>query len=128
MGQNITNTSVSEYEEFQMEEIVPDFILVTTYFTLGSAGNIAIIWLYSNMNQPRTKAYKEIIVFLAIVDLISCILNSFFKYSFANRTSFPRKFLFLQVFTIFLSCDHCIFCIYLACDCIAEVSINLQAV
>jgi hypothetical protein len=43
MGQNITNTSVSEYEEFQMEEIVPDFILVTTYFILGSAGNIAII-------------------------------------------------------------------------------------
>jgi hypothetical protein len=24
MGQNITNTSVSEYEEFQMEEIVPN--------------------------------------------------------------------------------------------------------
>jgi hypothetical protein len=62
MGQNITNTSVSEYEEFQMEEIVPDFILVTTYFILGSAGNIAIIWLYSKMIQPRTKAYKEIIV------------------------------------------------------------------
>jgi hypothetical protein len=38
MGQNITNTSVSEYEEFQMEEIVPDFILVTTYFIL------AVIW------------------------------------------------------------------------------------
>ena len=45
-----------------MEEIVPDFILVTTYFILGSAGNIAIIWLYSKMIQPRTKAYKEIIV------------------------------------------------------------------
>jgi hypothetical protein len=29
---------------------------------LGSAGNIAIIWLYSKMIQPRTKAYKEIIV------------------------------------------------------------------
>jgi hypothetical protein len=77
MEQNITNTSVSEYEEFQMEEIVLDFILVTTYFILGSVGNIAIIWLYSKMNQRRTKAYKEIIVFLAIVDLISCILNSF---------------------------------------------------
>jgi hypothetical protein len=60
-----------------MEEIVLDFILVTTYFILGSVGNIAIIWLYSKMNQRRTKAYKEIIVFLAIVDLISCILNSF---------------------------------------------------
>ena len=77
MGQNITNTSVSEYEEFQIKNVVLDFILVTTYFMLGSAGNIAIIWLYSKMNQRRTKAYKQIIVFLAIVDLISCSLNSF---------------------------------------------------
>jgi hypothetical protein len=62
MGQNITNTSVSEYEEFQMEEIVPDFILVTTYFILGSAGNIAIIWhisVISSMHHTIHVLYRN---------------------------------------------------------------------
>lgn len=75
MGQNHTTEIQSEQLELDIDEIIPDITLMTFYLTVGIVGNTAVIFIYRDSGQHKPKSYKQFIFMLAIVDLVSCILN-----------------------------------------------------
>ncbi|CAC5419410.1 unnamed protein product [Mytilus coruscus] len=88
MGQNHTTEIQNEQLELEIEDIIPDITLMAFYLTVGIVGNAAVIFIYRDSGQHKPKSYKQFIFILAVVDLISCILNCILNIMLVIGTSF----------------------------------------
>lgn len=77
------NLTAPDDENGKIEHVELEIIIMTIYIVIGFVGNIFVIVIYSGSNQEKTRTYKQFIIILAAIDLISCLVFATLNFSAA---------------------------------------------
>ena len=101
---NATLETVDEWNQELATELLPDTVCLAIYLIIGGIGNLVVICVYARRNSLNNED-RFFIPILAIIDLVSCIVNCSFSISVNSLpvkydSDFACKFMwFLAMYT-----------------------------
>ena len=101
---NATLETVDEWNQELATELLPDTVCLAIYLIIGGIGNLVVICVYARRNSLNNED-RFFIPILAIIDLVSCIVNCSFSISINSLpvkydSDFACKFMwFLAMYT-----------------------------